>query len=383
MTRPLHTCAAEHPGTRPSEGHAGLWYDKFCNQWRVESGSWTMESGKGDDGDSPKLRWIKTLTSTKVGAEGQIREYASRLVRLVERQGGRVVVFTTESRFVTGLGRSHPVENGFAWHAILGTPYLPGSSIKGVVRAWAKTGASPLVHCDTVERLLGSRTSSGSVSFLDAVPVAPVQLDSDVMTPHYAGWTTDEPPGDWRSPTPIPFLVTAAGTAFFFGIVPSGTVSHEDLDVVMSWLRSALAWSGGGAKTAVGYGRFAMDDAATDALERRLRDREREHEERIRDERQAAELKEKRAAMHPIDREIEEILDGRPNKNEPEVATIFQSVDEGRWRGADRAHVARWLERRMKAAKQWKERSGAKNPAKDKAHRRTLRVKDWLEGGQE
>ena len=87
--------------------------------------------------------------------------------------------------------------------------------------------------------------------------------------------------------------------------------------------------------------------------------------------------------MHPIDRAIEEILDGRANKNEPEVTANFRFVNDGRWSVADRAHVAKWLERRMKDEKQWRERSGAKNPAKDKAHQRTLRAKEWLEDGQE
>ena len=114
-----------------------------------------------------------------------------------------------------------------------------------------------------------------------------------------------------------------------------------------------------------------------------MRDQEREHEARIRAEREAAEREAKRTAMHPIDREIEEILDGRANKNEPEVTTVFGMANSGRWSGADRTHVAKWLERRMRATKQWKERSGAKKPAKDKDHQRTLLVKGWLEGGQD
>ena len=380
MTRPLHTGAAEHPGSRPTDGHAGLWFDKFCDRWRVQGTAWTMTSEKVGDGNSPKLEWINTVAGSKVGLAAQLDSYALRVMGLVEKRGGRFAVFASESRFVTGLGRSHPVENGFAWHPTLGTPYLPGSSIKGAVGAWARLDASPPAPCETVKRLFGDAGSVGGICFLDAVPIAPVRLDSDVMTPHYAGWTEENPPGDWRSPTPIPFLVTAAGTAFLFGIIPGGDVSDEGPDVVMSWLRSALTWSGGGAKTAVGYGRFARDDAKTDVLVQRLRDQEREHEAQIRAGREAAQRETRRAAMHPIDREIEEILEGRANKNEPEVTTIFRIVDEGRWSGADRVHAARWLERRMKAAKQWKERSGAKNPAKDKAHRRTLRVKNWLEG---
>ena len=82
--------------------------------------------------------------------------------------------------------------------------------------------------------------------------------------------------------------------------------------------------------------------------------------------------------MDPIEREIEEILENRPNKNEPDVATIIRMVNEARWSGRARNQVARWLEHRMKATKRWKERSAAKNPAKDKDHQRTLLVKGWL-----
>ena len=85
--------------------------------------------------------------------------------------------------------------------------------------------------------------------------------------------------------------------------------------------------------------------------------------------------------MNPIEREIEEILECRPNKNEPDVATIIRMVSEERWSGAARNQVAKWLEHRMKATKRWKETSAAKNPDKDKGYRRTLLVKRWLRDG--
>ena len=422
MTRPLHDGAARDPARRPPDGHAGLWFDKFCNRWNVRGSSWTMESGKDHDegrskrkeGDyskrgegnhskrkedsprsSPKLEWIRTVTNGKVGTEARLGELASRMVTLVGRRGGRFSVFTSESRFVTGLGRSHPVENGFAWHPTLGTPYLPGSAVKGVVRAWVKSDSrtpdsdsgsdSPIPDgaIRRIRRLFGDPGSAGGICFLDAVPIAPVQLEADVMTPHYAGWTEEEPPGDWRSPVPVPFLVTASGTSFLFGIVPCGAVTDEDLDDVMSWLCLALAWSGSGAKTAVGHGRFRRDDAGTDGLTQRLREREREREARIQAEREAAEREARRAAMDPLEREIEEILEERQDRNEPDFVTIIRMVEkDGRWSGPDRARVARWLERRMKDAKGWKEKSAAKNPARDKRHQRTLLVKGWLDEGK-
>ncbi len=276
MSRPLYKVAVDEPRVRPPEGHAGLWFDKFCNTWRVNGNAWEM---KGKDENNPKLAWINSVTKGQLGEPHQLEEYVLRLARLVEKQGGRTILFKTESRFVTGLGRSHAIENGFAWHPTLGTPYLPGSSVKGMVRAWAEQEATPSPKKKTLERLLGKRDSVGSLSFLDAVPAAPVQLEADVMTPHYAGWSAKEPPGDWMSPTPIPFLATAARTSFLFGIVPHRAVAEDDLATVADWLREALAWAGAGAKTSVGYGRFRRDDEGTRGLKQQLSDEDRRRRE--------------------------------------------------------------------------------------------------------
>ena len=375
MILPLYRGATAQ--RRDAGGHAGLWFDKFCDQWRIERSTWTL---KGDDRNNPKLAWINTLTGGTVGEEPQIREAALRLAALVEKRGGCWDVFTTASRFVTGLGRSHPIENGFAWHPTLGTPYLPGSSIKGLVRAWAERDADPTPDGQTVECLLGSPRKAGTMCFLDAVPVEPVRLEADVMTPHYAGWDTDNPPGDWRSPTPIPFLVTAAKTSFLFGFAPRCPVSAPDLNAVGDWLRSALVWAGGGAKTAVGYGRFETANGKTEDLRKRLRDRDRARDQRIRAERAAVERAARLAALSPVEREIEELLDNRSDKNMPEVTAVMKAAESGRWTGEARIEVARWLRDRMKLDRRWKEKSGKKNPAKDQDYRRTLLIKRWLAG---
>ena len=374
MTRPLPKLEPPSPNARLRDGHAGLWFDKFCDRWRVQDRTWSMKSGKGS-----KLEWIDTLTTGKVGTAGQIEECASRLVRLIDRRGGRFAVCATESRFVTGLGRSHPVENGFAWHPTLGTPYLPGSSIKGLVRAWARLDADPSPSRETVERLLGDFGTAGGISFLDAVPIEPVQLEADVMTPHYAGWTTKEPPGDWCSPVPIPFLVTAAKTRFLFGVVPC-RADTDDLSAVMSWLCSALAWNGAGAKTAVGYGRFGMDDEKTADLKQRLRDEDIEAEERMRAEHEARERETLLAGLTPIEREIQEVIDNRPDRGMGEVTVVMQAVEGGRWADSDKVEAAKWLRRRMQRDRRWKETSRKKRPDRDRGHQDTLRVMRWLDG---
>lgn len=57
----------------------------------------------------------------------------------VSRQG---IVFDREALsqapFVTGMGLEHPLENGFSFLHPYGLPYLPGSSVKGVVRRAAE-----------------------------------------------------------------------------------------------------------------------------------------------------------------------------------------------------------------------------------------------------
>jgi len=58
---------------------------------------------------------------------------------MVSALGGEFAVFATDWHFVTGMGSSHPAENGFSWHPVLGTPYLPGAGVKGLLRAWMET----------------------------------------------------------------------------------------------------------------------------------------------------------------------------------------------------------------------------------------------------
>lgn len=307
MSRPLYKTAAAQPASPESEGNAGLWFDKFCNTWHIKDGSWKMSSGNGKS--NPKLEWIRSLAGCgPIGTQNQIEEFALRSIRLIDRRGGRAAVFKTESRFVTGLGRNHPVENCFAWHPTLGAPYLPGSSVKGMVRSWAETNADPHPDEETLTRLFGEAGKASSICFLDAVPVARMQLEADVMTPHYAGWSENDPPGDWRSPNPIPFLTAAAGASFLFGFVPCRAVTDNDLNAVADWLRFALAHAGAGAKTAVGYGRFSHDDQQTrDWIQRPAAEARRRREERERQE--AAKTPEGRWRLKMQGRSEAEILD--------------------------------------------------------------------------
>lgn len=265
---------------KPNGDHnAGLWYDKFFNGWdemltRVSDGN--------------KADWVNHSAS-ECGAQSTLIEQCERLQNLVTVRGGQVLCFKTDGCFVTGLGREHPVGNGFAWHHTFGVPYLPGASLKGVLRSWAREQG---VEKSLMARIFGSGdrhfAGVGSVIFFDAIPPKPVKLRADVMTPHYGPYYQDEhaniPPADWNNPVPIPFLVVDNAQLFVFALAPrreSYPQDTKDCETVTGWLDDALTWLGAGAKTAVGYGRFMLDRAATEAAAEGQRKVQQERERKV------------------------------------------------------------------------------------------------------
>jgi len=268
MTAPLYQGAfdAACRQYQPTSSHAGLWFDKFCDRWKDDFTDLVDDNAKRD--------WIRTVTKAntqqngpgrgdlkKVGKEALIDEHRQRREALVAGCMGRLMQFKLESRFVSGLGRSHPVENGFAWHAVLSVPYLAGSGVKGMVRTWAYEFAdvdeTDITRIFGPEAKPGTDLSVGSVIFLDALPISPVQLVPEIMTSHYGPWYQNGAhPADWHNPTPIPFLAVETGTEFSFAVMPRQAGDTADSDQVTAWLKQALTWIGAGAKTATGMGRF-------------------------------------------------------------------------------------------------------------------------------
>lgn len=262
LIRPLHR-DSQTASFQSATSNTGLWYDKFCNAWHGPS--WT----RFDQIKVAKLDWIQTVTRQPVGSSQRLTELSTRQATLAKSLGGQSLVLTTATRFATGLGREHPVENGFAWHHSLGTPYLAGSSVKGLLRAFVREwidGGQTLA-----DQIFGNDRPFhvGELICFDAIPTQPVQLEADVMTPHYGPYYQGkEAPGDWHSPTPIPFLVVAKEQPFQFAFAPrrSATLATKPdgspvtIDTVTTWLRDALHWLGAGAKTNTGYGVFRSPD---------------------------------------------------------------------------------------------------------------------------
>lgn len=260
-TRKLLYCEARHVERLGSHFNAGLWYDKFVD----------FEYQPGKPLDVNNASWITSLVASARGAwdSAVLREAIERQASLAHALGGIVLRLRNTSRFVTGLGRAHPVENGFAWHHTLGTPYLPGSGLKGALLGWARmTG-----NTNWQDRF-GTAGQAGDLVFLDMLPVQPPRLCVEITTPHYNDYyqSPQNPPapGDWSDPMPIPFLAVERAQNWQCAILPrpgTGPWDNAFRTQLRDFVVDALSWLGVGAKTAVGYGRFEVLEDDTRKLE--------------------------------------------------------------------------------------------------------------------
>jgi len=102
--------------------------------------------------------------------------------------------------------------------------------------------------------IFGTTHRKGQVIFLDAIPSASAKLalELDVMTPHYEPYYHgSEPPADYHSPRPIPFLTISPGSEFLFVVVSRDEkLTHRAAELLVGALRQ----TGVGAKTTAGYG---------------------------------------------------------------------------------------------------------------------------------
>lgn len=194
--------------------------------------------------------------------------------------------FKPEWRFVTGLGGHSVYETGITLHHIYGIPYIPASSIKGVLRSWiiheifgnneGKAISESELFCKVfgcpssifVESEKRNYTSilekahRGKVTFFDAFPLKSPIIEPDIMNPHYPEWYSGKPgkaPVDTDNPNPV-FFLTVKDTPFQF-LIGSKTWNLEtekfwNDQSLGWWLENALSEHGIGAKTAVGYGYF-------------------------------------------------------------------------------------------------------------------------------
>lgn len=131
MTLPLYKDKLTPAATGPC--NRGLYFAKFFNQWKDDFTEVIKPVPKNNIAGG-KRDWLVKFE----GKGHAAAPTAERIAKIASACDGNTKNFTTTGPFITGMGLSHPVENGFLWHHTLGVPYLPGSSIKGMIRAWVE-----------------------------------------------------------------------------------------------------------------------------------------------------------------------------------------------------------------------------------------------------
>jgi CRISPR-associated protein Cmr6 len=177
----------------------------------------------------------------------------------------RQVELALESRLFIGLTGGGMLETGCAISHSYGSPYIPGSSVKGVVKNQVLASRFGKEEPQVVAELFGADAKpdgayplglSGLVVFHDAwwVPdSAATPLIQEVVTTHHLDYYGQEgavPASDLDAPIPNAQLAVQGRFLFVLEGPPAW------LDLAAQMLSAALSWRGIGAKTRTGYGLF-------------------------------------------------------------------------------------------------------------------------------
>jgi CRISPR-associated protein Cmr6 len=178
------------------------------------------------------------------------------------------IAMKIETRLLIGLNGGGALETGCAVSHTYGMPYIPGSSIKGAVRAFTKN--LPNINKAALKQIFGSEADSedplglsGSIGFHDAwwIPGKGKPFVQDILTPHHMDYYGSEgqiPATDLDSPVPNALIGVQGSFLFTLEGDPAWLKAAGEL------LKRALTENGIGAKTAAGYGYFSFDQKAAD-----------------------------------------------------------------------------------------------------------------------
>lgn len=234
---------------------------------------------KSESGKDAAIRLIE-----QVSAWSPTSDYENAYTRWLEavKTFGQPLILSAKAitPLAIGLGNSSPLENGLALNKTYGTPYLPGSALKGLLRRVAQRQNVP---AEALEVLAGTTESAGHVIYWDAWldPSSPVTkpFQADIITTHhpkYYGQRGQEPPSDFDDPTPIAFVSIKPGVKFTIALSSTSENAKPWLDLAAKLLVWGLRNLGVGGKTNAGYGYLDAKVEASDEEKAAMAERAKE-----------------------------------------------------------------------------------------------------------
>ncbi|BBW98381.1 type III-B CRISPR module RAMP protein Cmr6 [Geobacillus icigianus] len=264
-------------------------------------------------------------------------------------------------RIIHGLGAGHVRETSLTIHPVYGLPYIPASSVKGLVRHWwieayGQGEEKSLSEQKNGRDVFGTQEKKGMVQFHDIFLIDGLQLVRDVLAVHMKEYYEGKKAAtDDQKPVPVSFwTVTAAEVEIYLTANRSAQNDEEAkrlLEEAAAWTKAALTEWGIGSKTSSGYGRFidVEDVTETEFLPvvrketMRLEQRKKEQallEQRKREEEEQAKL----ALLSPEERlvaEIVQLTDSQADQQRSKDA-LYNQVIQQQNKQAAQALLAYW-----------------------------------------
>ncbi|AQR64906.1 hypothetical protein BXU06_07375 [Aquaspirillum sp. LM1] len=253
MTALMREELADQP-PKADHAHAGLWLQRG---WPAFV---TGDAEGNKTGHINKLCAIQPSTLYK--------KAFSRWEETVKTLPGVALFATVSQRLLIGSNAASALETGVAIQHSYGMPMIPGSAVKGCVRAYAQQlglGAEYLAMLFGLDE--GELAGPGGLVWHDAW-WRPGSQDTpfvaDVVTVHHPDYYQGNAPLASDTDTPVPNAQLATQGEFFFYIGCECPDSQPWAELAMQLLKAALHGVGIGGKRAAGYGRMGENHSRTE-----------------------------------------------------------------------------------------------------------------------
>lgn len=362
---------------------AHLWYP--IHYWsHLNEESLIKNRKNGDEKLNSTIQGALSKDLQEVGKKASQKRFSA-IIHLENKEcRTRVLSGKLHEPVIHGLGGGETGEVSITIHPIYGIPYIPGSSLKGVVRHWfikayfdgrEKKFLDEDGQMAEIGRFVfGAENQKAAVQFHDILIYEKAQIRFDTMTPHFAKYYSGKEhavPDGSEEPIPIPFYtILVPEVEIFFSVQIQKKYDPVLLGkVVAQWTEKALTQWGIGAKTSSGYGLFKkVTDVTEQKIEAKLAEikaekiKEMEQERRRQEEaRRKAEEEARIAAMSPEEKLVYEIenLGESEQEIQQSKSTLFEKVIE-----SGNVQAAKALRSYWQKTGNWKTKSSPKQRKK-------------------
>lgn len=241
--------------------HVGLWLDRGL-QW--------PRAGAAEKGKAERRRlYDAAVAALRPGAparEAHLHLLAHHERRTPTAPHRRVFHLIAQSRMLLHTATSASVTEGsILLHHTYGTPYIPGSAIKGVLRASARDADAELLAFWFGRGGATDRADDQAAAFdiLDALwspaPTDDSPLAVDIVNPHHADYYTGKgSPRDSEDPVPVHRLSIRPGARFRVVLEFAPGLDERHVQHLCARLERAVDTPGLGAWSTAGYGRARL-----------------------------------------------------------------------------------------------------------------------------